>query len=42
MGVRGSLRLVQDLWDIFLTRRVCVYTTESAVLARANGFDAGR
>lgn len=42
MGLWGRLGFVLDLQDPFLTLRVCTCTTESVVLARANGLDAGR
>ena len=41
-GEVGRLCFVLDLQDLFLTLRVCTYTTESVVLVPANEFDAGR
>lgn len=42
MGKWASLGFVLALKNPFFTARVCTYTTESVVLARANEFDTGR
>ncbi len=42
MGMWARLCFELNRHDTFLALRVCACTTESIVLARANGIDAGR